>query len=82
MNLLLTGAFLTTRCKMKPRGMAGKERRVSLRVFEGAESIPSLKIAKFRVQCTVPGMFSFFPALSARESHQDLVDRSGHNAWD
>ena len=47
MNLGLTGALLTTRCKMKPRGMAGKERRVSLRVFEGGESIPSLRIAKF-----------------------------------
>ena len=82
MSLGSTGALLTTRCKIKPRGMAGKERRVSLRVFWGAESIPSLRIAKFRVQCTVPGMLSFFPALSARRSHQDLVDRSGHNAWD
>ena len=69
MNLGLTGALLTTRCKMEPRSMAGKERRVSLRVFWGAESIPSLRIAKFRVQCTVPGVFSFFPALSARRSH-------------
>ena len=82
MNLLSTGALLTTRHKMKLRGKAGKERRVSLRVFEGAESIPSLRIAKFRLQCGVPGMFSFFPTLSARRSHQDLVDRSGHNVWE
>ena len=47
MNLGLTGALLTTRCKIMPRGMAGKERRASLRVFDGAESIPSLRIAKF-----------------------------------
>ena len=47
MNLGLTGALLTTRCKTEPRGIVGKERRVSLRVFEGAESIPSLRIAKF-----------------------------------
>ena len=80
MNLGLTGALLTTRCKMKPRGMAGRKRRVILRVFEGAESIPSLRIAKFRVQCGIPGMFSFFPALSARRSYQDLVDLSGHSA--
>ena len=47
MNPGLTGALLTTWCKIEPRGMAGKEGRVSLRVFWGAELIPSLKIAKF-----------------------------------
>ena len=47
MNLLLAGALLTTWYKIEPRGMAGKKRRVSLRVFEGAESIPSLRFAKF-----------------------------------
>ena len=50
-------------------------------VFWGAEHVPSLRIPKFQLHWGVPGGFRRFPALSARRSHQDLVDRSGHKAW-
>ena len=67
MNLGSTSALLATWCKIQLRDQAGNGGKVRLRVFWGAESIPSLRIAKFQVQCAVPGDFSLFPTLSAGE---------------
>ena len=49
-------------------------------IFWGAEHDPSLRFVKFQVHMCVPECFLYFPAISAREAHQNTVDLAGHNA--